>query len=183
MDKTYDIDNLPVGTRVSHEKYGEGIISRNNALTYKIIFVRGGELEFSKAAVALDVIEGNDVEDDTPKLNVREFKQLLTQILLQYNGIEHKAELGRKWQGGVLSLKPANPDLAPKEMPVETFFHKIVMMRDRLRVLEQNINSSASLTDEEKVNLQQYISRIYGSMTSFNVLFENKEDYFVGMKS
>ena len=183
MDTNYDIDNLPVGTRVNHEKYGEGIISQNNALTYKIIFVRGGELEFSKAAVALDVIEPNDADDDTPKLNIREFKQVLTQILAQYNGIEHKAELGKKWQGGTMTLQPANKDLAPKEIPVETFFHKIVMMRDRLRVLEQNINSSNSLTDEEKVNLQQYISRIYGSMTSFNVLFENKEDYFVGMKS
>ena len=184
MDTNYDIDNLPVGTRVSHEKYGEGIISQNNALTYKIIFVRGGELEFSKAAVALEVIEANDeAEDDTPKLNIREFKQVLTQILQQYNGIEYKAELGRKWQGGTMVLKPANPDLAPKEIPVETFFHKIVMMRDRLRVLEQNINSSNSLTDEEKVNLQQYISRIYGSMTSFNVLFDDKEDYFVGVRS
>lgn len=184
MDTNYDIDNLPVGTRVSHEKYGEGIISQNNALTYKIVFVRGGELEFSKAAVSLEVIEANDdADDDTPKLNIREFKQVLTQILLQYNGIEHKAELGKKWQGGTMILQPANKDLAPKEIPVETFFHKIVMMRDRLRVLEQNINSSDSLTDEEKVNLQQYISRIYGSMTSFNVLFENKEDYFVGMKS
>ncbi len=151
--------------------------------TYKIIFVRGGELEFSKAAVALEVVEANDVEDDTPKLNIREFKQVLTQILTQYNGIEYKAELGKKWQGGTMTLQPANKDLAPKEIPVETFFHKIVMMRDRLRVLEQNINSSNSLTDEEKVNLQQYISRIYGSMTSFNVLFDDKEDYFVGVKS
>jgi hypothetical protein len=182
MDTNYDIDNLPVGTRVSHEKYGEGIVSQNNALTYKIIFVRGGELEFSKAAVALEVIEPNGDDDGTPKLNIREIKQMLTQLLTEYNGIEYNVELGKKWQGGTMTLQPANKDLAPKEMPVETFFHKIVMMRDRLRVLEQNINSSSSLTDEEKVNLQQYISRIYGSMTSFNVLFENKEDYFVGMK-
>lgn len=177
------MDNLPVGTRVSHDKYGEGIISRNNALTYKIIFVRGGEMEFSKTAVSLEVLEANDAEDDTPKLNIREFKQVLTQILSEYNGIEHKVELGRKWQGGTIVLRPANSDLAQKEMPIETFFHKIVMMRDRLRVLEQNINSSRNLSDEEKVNIQQYISRIYGSMTSFNILFEDKEDYFVGVKS
>lgn len=183
MDSSYDMDNLPVGTRVSHDKYGEGIISRNNALTYKIIFVRGGEMEFSKTAVSLEVLEANDAEDDTPKLNIREFKQVLTQILSEYNGIEHKVELGRKWQGGTIVLRPANSDLAQKEMPIETFFHKIVMMRDRLRVLEQNINSSRNLSDEEKVNIQQYISRIYGSMTSFNILFEDKEDYFVGVKS
>lgn len=177
-----DKDNLPVGTRVSHEKYGEGIISQNNALTYKIIFVRGGEIEFSKMSVNLDVIEPVEAADDQPRLNIREFQSVLTQILNKYNCIENKVELGRKWQGGTMTLQPANPELKPKEMPIETFFHKIVMMRDRLRVLEQNINSSDSLSDEEKVNLQQYISRIYGSMTSFNILFENKEDYFVGAK-
>lgn len=177
-----DKQNLPVGTRVSHERYGEGIISQNNALTYKIIFVRGGEIEFSKMSVTLEVVDAVEADDDQPKLNLREFEKVLTHILNKYNGIEHKAALGKKWQGGTMILQPANTELKPKEMPIETFFHKIVMMRDRLRVLEQNINSSDSLTDEEKVNLQQYISRIYGSMTSFNILFEDKEDYFVGAK-
>ncbi|MCQ2284993.1 MAG: hypothetical protein MJZ57_08845 [Bacteroidales bacterium] len=177
-----DKQNLPVGTRVSHEKYGEGIISENNALTYKIIFVRGGEIEFSKMSVNLDVVEPAEATDDQPRLNLKEFEKVLTHILNKYNGIEHKADLGKKWQGGTMILQPANKELKPKDMPIETFFHKIVMMRDRLRVLEQNINSNDSLTDEEKVNLQQYISRIYGSMTSFNILFEDKDDYFVGAK-
>lgn len=176
------MQNLSVGTRIMHEKYGEGVISQNNALTYKIIFVRGGEIEFSKMSVTLDVVELNEEEDNYPKLNIREFETVLTHILNKYNGIENRVALGKKWQGGTMILQPANAELKPKEMPIETFFHKIVMMRDRLRVLEQNINSNVSLSDEEKVNLQQYISRIYGSMTSFNILFEDKEDIFVGAK-
>ena len=171
---------MKVGTRVEHPKYGEGIISQNNALSYKIIFVRGGEVEFSKLNLQLEVVSDN--EENYPEMTIRDIEKMLKHVLNKYNGLENNVELGKKWIGGTMVLQPANPDLKPKEMPVETFFHKIVMMRDRLRVLEQNINSSDSLTDEEKVNLQQYITRIYGSMTSFNILFENKEDYFVGAK-
>ena len=124
-------DNLPVGTRVSHEKYGEGIISENNALTYKIIFVRGGEVEFSKMSVTLEVVDSVEADDDQPKLNLQEFEKVLTHILNKYNGIEHKAALGKKWQGGTMVLQPANTELKPKEMPIETFFHKIVMRAHR----------------------------------------------------
>ena len=178
-----DLENLKVGTRVEHPKYGEGIISQNNALSYKIIFVRGGEVEFSKLNLQLEVVSDNEEgEENYPQMTIRDIEKMLKHVLNKYNGLENKVELGKKWIGGTMILQPANPDLKPKEMPIETFFHKIVMMRDRLRVLEQNINSSDSLTDEEKVNLQQYITRIYGSMTSFNILFENKEDYFVGAK-
>jgi hypothetical protein len=174
---------LTVGTRVSHEKYGEGIISKNNPLTYKVIFVRGGELEFSKLSAQFDIVEENpQEEDDAPKINVKEIEFMLKHVLDKFNGLHYKIDLGKKWDGGVMILQPGNKDLKPKEIPIDTFFHKIVMLRDRLRVLEQNINSHTLLSDEEKVNMQQYITRCYGSLTTFNILFDDKEDFFVGSK-
>jgi len=80
-------------------------------------------------------------------------------------------------------LQPGNTDLKSKEIPIETFFRKIVMVRDRLRVLEQSVNAHKVLTDEEKVHLQQYITRIYGSLTTFNALFGSKDDYFTGQSA
>lgn len=173
-----------VGNRIDHEKYGEGVISQNDTMTFKAIFVNGGEIEFAKTSAEFTVLHACDepYNDGQPRISVKDFERMLTFILNRYNAIEHKAALGKKWEGGTLILQPANPELKPKEIPVETFFHKIVMMRDRLRVLEQNINSHPGLSDEEKVNLQQYITRIYGSMTSFNILFDDKNDYFVGSK-
>ncbi len=95
----------------------------------------------------------------------------MTYVLDKYASLNEVVPLGEKWVCGTMLLQPANKSLLPKEIPVEVFFHKIVMLRDRLRVLEQNINSHSVLTDEEKVDLQQYITRIYGSLTTFNILF------------
>jgi hypothetical protein len=99
-----------------------------------------------------------------------------------WGGMTEIVPLGDKWAGGVLLIQPADKSLKPKEIPIADFFHKVVMLRDRLRVLEQNINSNKKLSDEDKANIQQYITRCYGSLTTFNVLFRNKEHWFVGEK-
>ncbi len=90
--------------------------------------------------------------------------------------------LAARFEGGTLVIRPGRPDTQEKAIPIEVFFHKITMVRDRLRVLEQRINSHPKLNNEERVELQQYITRIYGSLTSFNVLFKDKDDWFVGAR-
>lgn len=94
-----------------------------------------------------------------------------------------RAPLAEKWVGGTMILKPGKPGVQEKEIPIDAFFHKVVMLRDRLRVLEQQINSNEKLTEAEKISMQQYITRCYGSLTTFNVLFKEKADYFIGAKS
>lgn len=177
------MEELTVGTRVDHPRYGEGIISKNNLTAYEIFFERGGKIEITKRNTDLSVVEYN--EDVTPRtgITIAEIEKVMNYVLDQYGALNEVVPLGEKWEGGMMLLQPANQELKPKEIPVENFFHKIVMLRDRLRVLEQNINSHKRLTDEDKVNLQQYITRIYGSLTTFNVLFSEKEHYFVGVKS
>jgi len=91
--------------------------------------------------------------------------------------------LAPKWEGGTVLLKPRDPQLQPKEIPLDQLFHKVVMIRDRLRVLEQKINANEKFSDAEKVEMQAYLTKCYGSLTTFNVLFRDERDRFVGDKA
>ncbi len=110
------------------------------------------------------------------------FRQVLREVLLDELGIRD-VELGDRWNDGELVLIPGKEGTQEKRIPLDVFFKKIVMVRDKLRVLEQKVNGSKNLTDEEKVQLQQYITGCYGSLTTFNVLFKNKADQFKGQSA
>jgi len=176
------MEELAVGTRVEHPRYGEGIVSKNKITSYEIFFEHGGKIEITKRNEDLEVIVA-PAEKPKNSLTLAEVEKVLRFVLDEQSALQEIVPLGDKWIGGNLILQPANLSLKPKEIPIEAFFHKIVMLRDKLRVLEQNINSHPGLSDEEKVNMQQYITRIYGSLTSFNLLFSETRHYFVGAKS
>jgi hypothetical protein len=103
---------------------------------------------------------------------------LLRRVIREETGISPAAPAD-KWRGGTFVLRPGTPGLQEKSWPIETFFHKVVMLRNRLRTLEQQVNA-ADMTDEAKVRLQGYISGCYGTLTSFNVLFADEDDQFKG---
>jgi len=171
---------LGIGTRLQHTLHGPGVIVGIRYATYLISFINHGIKEIDKTDPKLDEIIPENVTEEIETHS--EAEKSLLKILRLWGGITENVSLGDRWQHGTMLLQPADKNLKPKEIPIEDFFHKIVMLRDRLRVLEQNINSNKKLSDEEKVNLQQYITRIYGSLTTFNVLFKNKEQWFVGEK-
>jgi len=174
------MEDLAVGTRVKHAVYGEGIVSRSHLTIFEIFFERGGKMELTKYNTELEILSTPSAEKPRTGLTLSEVEKVIAQVLDKYQGITYGAKIADKWKGGMLEMKPANAELQSKEIPMETFFHKIVMLRDRLRVLEQNINTHEKLDDQDKVQLQQYITRAYGSLTTFNVLFADKEDYFKG---
>lgn len=171
---------LGIGTRLQHTHHGPGVIVGIRYATYLISFINHGIKEIDKTDIHLDEIIPENVSEEIETRS--EVEKSLLKILRLWGGLTENVPIGDRWQHGTMLLQPADKSLKPKEIPIEDFFHKVVMLRDRLRVLEQNINSSKTLSDEEKVNIQQYITRCYGSLTTFNVLFKNKEQWFVGEK-
>jgi hypothetical protein len=171
---------LGIGTRLQHTQHGPGVIVGIRYASYIISFINVGIREIDKNDPQLDEIIPENITEEIETHS--DIEKSLLKILRLWGGLTETVPLGDKWKGGMMLLQPADKTQKPKEVPIDIFFHKIVMLRDRLRVLEQNINAHKTLSDEDKVNLQQYITRIYGSLTTFNVLFKNKEQWFIGEK-
>ena len=171
---------LGIGTRLQHSQHGPGVIVGVRYATYLISFIYHGIKEIDKNDTHLEEIIPENVTEEIETHSDAE--RSLLKILRLWNGVSEVVKLGDRWENGTMLLQPADKTLKPKELPIEDFFHKIVMLRDRVRVMEQQINAHKKLSDEDKINLQQYITRIYGSLTTFNVLFKNKEQWFVGDK-
>jgi len=170
---------LGVGSRVKHPQFGKGVVVQIRSDAYEIGFIENGVRQIMRDYEGMEIIEA--VETPSDLATYEKIEKSLVRVLRRFSDVQETVPLGQKWTGGKMILYPGDKALKEKEVPIETFFHKIVMIRDRVRVMEQRINGS-NLTDEEKVDLEQYITRIYGSLTTFNVLFKNKEDQFTGEK-
>ncbi|GAB1447667.1 MAG: hypothetical protein LCH37_14335 [Bacteroidetes bacterium] len=175
-----EASNLGIGSRVRHAQFGDGVITNVKSETYKITFIQEGPKEISRFQHSMEIIDGVDAPEDL--ISSAEMEKTLIGILRRWTEVPEHVSLHGKWTGGKMILQPGDRNMAGKEIPIDTFFHKIVMLRDRLRVMEQRINAHDKLSDEDKVNLQQYLTRIYGTLTTFNVLFKFPHDNFVGEK-
>ncbi|WP_430408283.1 hypothetical protein [Kordia sp.] len=170
---------LGISSRIKHPKYGLGVVTNVTSKHYWVTFIENG-LETIAIDSDFEIIDA--VEDEVDSVSFYEVETILKNMLKKWSDVSEIVPMADKWKGGKLVLEPGDTNLKGKEIPIDGFFHKIVMVRDRIRVMEQKINSS-NLDDQDKVDLQQYITRMYGSLTTFNVLFKNKSQQFVGSRS
>ena len=178
-------DMLGIGAKVTHPTHAEGVIFGTGGDFWRIYFREVGEKSIAKEFGGLQIIEA---AEDLSQPDVSDIMTAMEHVLDDFTdrirGEERpeNIEISDRWDGGTLIIQPSEEGLKSKEVPVDAFFHKIVMTRDRLRVLEAKINAHEKLVDSDKLDLQQYITKVYGSLTTFNVLFKYKEDWFVGEK-
>ncbi|TVZ59947.1 hypothetical protein NA63_2490 [Flavobacteriaceae bacterium MAR_2010_105] len=169
---------LGISSRIDHPEFGKGVVTNVTSKHYWVTFIESG-LETIDLDSEFEVIEA--AEGDVDTISFYEVERTLKSILKKWSDVSEVVNMADKWKGGTLIMQPGDPNLKVNEVPIDTFFHKITMVRDRLRVMEQKINSS-NLDEQEKIDLQQYITRSYGSLTTFNVLFKLKDHQFVGQR-
>ena len=173
------MEEIGIGSRIKHNTFGVVVVIQIKYNSYTVTFIEEGMKEISKDFSHFEVLDKTLPPNEL--VSLFDIEKSFMQIIQRYSDIQEDVQLGSKWTGGSMILRPGDKNLKEKVIPIDAFFHKIVMIRDRIRTLEQRVNAS-KLNDEEKVNIQQYITRIYGSLTSFNVLFKRTEDYFIGDK-
>ncbi len=174
---------LGIGSKVEHPHFGRGVVVETATEFYSIWFkTQNTTKQVSKEYKDLRIIESIEGANDNigNTLSLIEIETALEHVLDRRLHEFQMVPMANKWNNGNLILKPADDSLQTKELPIEVFFHKIVMVRDRIRLIEQKINAHKVLTDEEKVDLQQYITGVYGSLTTFNVLFRETHHQFKG---
>ena len=176
-----ELYDIGIGARVKHPTLGIGVVYDLDSSSIHIFFREHGEKPIARSFEDL-VVMAPGVEVEPPELDLESVKDALREVLEEDNSLQRPIALARRWQKGMLEMRSADATLKSKEVPIEDFFHKIVMMRDRFRVLEQKVNAHPGLSEQDKVEMQQYITRCYGSLTTFNILFDDKEDNFVGQK-
>lgn len=174
------IEALHIGMKVRHPQYGLGMVKTIGEHSAEIKF-DDGQRTVAPDTAGLEPAEAQVLVTGLTQ-PLKQFVEETTRAVMKELGLEKQEsvveQLGARWHRGRLVLHPADPTLQTKEVPLELFFHKIVMVRNNLRVLEQKINAHERLTDGDKVEMQQYITRSYGSLTTFNLLFKEKEDQF-----
>ena len=172
---------LGIGSRVEHPHFGKGVVVETTSETYTIWFKSQNTAKSINKDFDLRVIQAVDAPAENSNISIADIEEALDNILERRLHEMQIVPMGTRWNNGTLILKPGDDSLQPKELPIETFFHKIVMVRDRLRLIEQKVNANKVLTDEEKIDIQQYITAVYGSLTTFNVLFKETHHQFKGM--
>lgn len=175
--------DLGIGSKVDHTHFGKGVVV-DTASEFYIIWFKSqqGTKSISKDYDGIKVLEAAEAEPQGP-ISIADIEQALNNILDQRLHDMQLVPIAQRWKRGSMILKPGDSTMASKEVPIDTFFHKIVMVRDRLRVMEQKINSNKLMEDADKVELQQYITAIYGSLTTFNILFKEPHHQFKGVST
>ncbi len=171
---------LGIGSRVNHPHFGKGVIVDAGSEFYTIWFKTQNGTKSIGKDYDLQVIDKAEATGESNSITLADIELALGNILEQRLHEFQLVPMANKWNDGTMVLQPKDSSLQPKEIPIETFFHKIVMLRDRLRLVEQKVNAHKVLSDEEKVDIQQYITAVYGSLTTFNVLFRETHHQFKG---